>query len=158
MSCSPQPGFFNCEILPLLSPYPLCILLYLFFYWSRVDLPCCASFRCTAKWFSYIYTFQILFHYTLLQDIEYSSLCNTVGPCCLSILYIVVCVFLCVFYSSIVYELRRTVLQSEWDNWVVAHLHSSTILRVCALGTSHASNNWCHYLEDKPELCYTEFG
>ena len=34
----------------------------------------------------YIHThtlFQILFHYSLLQDIEYSSLCYTVGPCCL---------------------------------------------------------------------------
>ena len=28
--------------------------------------------------------FYILFHYGLLQDIEYSSLCNTEGPCCLS--------------------------------------------------------------------------
>ena len=27
--------------------------------------------------------FQILFRYRLLQDIEYSSLCYTVGPCCL---------------------------------------------------------------------------
>ena len=40
----------------------------------------------------YIYThtlFQIFFHYKLLQDIEYSSLALTVGPYCLSILYIV---------------------------------------------------------------------
>ena len=36
--------------------------------------------------------FHILFHYGLLQDIKYSSLCYTVGPCCLSILYIVVCI------------------------------------------------------------------
>ena len=36
--------------------------------------------------------FQILFHYRLLQDIEYSSLCSTVNPCCLSILYIAVCI------------------------------------------------------------------
>ena len=36
----------------------------------------------------YIYS-DILFHYGLLQDIEYSSLCYTVGPCCLSILYTV---------------------------------------------------------------------
>ena len=36
--------------------------------------------------------FQILFHYRLLQDIDYSSLCYTVGPCCLPILYIVVCI------------------------------------------------------------------
>ena len=30
---------------------------------------------------------RILFHYGLSQDMEYSSLCYTVGPCCLSILY-----------------------------------------------------------------------
>ena len=34
--------------------------------------------------------FQILFHYHLLQGIEYSSLCYMVGPCCLSLLCIVV--------------------------------------------------------------------
>ena len=41
-------------------------------------------FRWTVKWFTiYIHIlFQILFHYALLQDIEYSSLCYTVGPCC----------------------------------------------------------------------------
>ena len=40
----------------------------------------------------YIYVlFKVLFHYRLLQDIEYSSLCYTVGPCCLSVLYIVEC-------------------------------------------------------------------
>ena len=38
--------------------------------------------------------FQILFHYRLLQDIEYSCLCYIVGPCCLSILYMVVCICL----------------------------------------------------------------
>ena len=31
-------------------------------------------------------------HYRLLQDVEYSSLCYTVGPCCLSILDILVSV------------------------------------------------------------------
>ena len=39
----------------------------------------------------YIYVlFHILFHYGLLQDIEYCSLCYTVGPY-LSTLYTVVC-------------------------------------------------------------------
>ena len=39
----------------------------------------------------YIYIrFQILFHYRFLQDIDFSSLCYIVGPCCLSLLYIVV--------------------------------------------------------------------
>ena len=44
----------------------------------------------------YIYIcflFYILFHYRLLQDIEYGSLCYTQGPSWLSILYIVVCIF-----------------------------------------------------------------
>ena len=30
----------------------------------------------------------VLFHYGLSQDIEYSSQCYTVGPCCLSTLHI----------------------------------------------------------------------
>ena len=41
----------------------------------------------------YIYTlFHILFHYGLSQDIEYSSLCHTVGPWFLSILYVFICI------------------------------------------------------------------
>ena len=41
---------------------------------------------------TYISSFQILFHYSLLCDVEYNSLGYTVGSCCLSILYIVVCI------------------------------------------------------------------
>ena len=33
--------------------------------------------------------FQIIFHNRLLQDIQYSSQCYTVNPCCLSTLYTV---------------------------------------------------------------------
>ena len=36
--------------------------------------------------------FHIIFHSGLSQDTEYSSLCYTVGPCCLSIIYIIVCI------------------------------------------------------------------
>ena len=41
----------------------------------------------------YIYThiLFLIFHYRLLHGIGYSSLCYTVGPYCLSVLYIVVC-------------------------------------------------------------------
>ena len=35
--------------------------------------------------------FQILFSYRLSQNVEWSFRCYTVGPCWLSILYIVVC-------------------------------------------------------------------
>ena len=34
--------------------------------------------------------FHILFHYSLLENIEYTPLCYTVGSCCLSILYVIV--------------------------------------------------------------------
>ena len=37
-----------------------------------------------------MYILQSLYYYRLLQDIEYNSLCYTVGPCCLSVLYILV--------------------------------------------------------------------
>ena len=64
-------------------------------YWSTVDLQCCDSFKCIPKWFSYTYTyiylFQNIFPFRLLQNIKQSSLCYTVGPCWLSILNIVVC-------------------------------------------------------------------
>ena len=45
---------------------------------------------------TYTYThthiiFHIIFHYGLVQDVEYRSLYYMVGHCCLSILYIVIC-------------------------------------------------------------------
>ena len=46
------------------------------------------SVRYTAKWFRYIF-----FRDRLLQNIEYTTfLCYTIGPCGLSILYIVMCI------------------------------------------------------------------
>ena len=35
----------------------------------------------------------IIFHYGLSQDINYSSLCYTIGPCGPSFLYIIVCIY-----------------------------------------------------------------
>ena len=73
----------------------LFILIY-FLSWSIVDLQCCVNFCCITRWLSYTHIyilFHILFHYGLSQDIEYSSLCYTVGPCCLSIPYVIVCIY-----------------------------------------------------------------
>ena len=84
----------------------------------------------------YIYIlFQILFHYRLLQDIEYISLYYTVGLCWLSILYTVMlnrlssystqntkASFYCI--ENLVgyfHNTRRTVLfcnlKKRWSNW-----------------------------------------
>lgn len=61
---------------------------YFLFKWSIIDLWCCISFRCAAMWFNcihmykteytYIFVFQILSHYRLLWDIEYSPPCYIV--------------------------------------------------------------------------------
>ena len=48
----------------------------------RVHLQCCVSFTCTAQGCRinfHIYLFQILFLHRLLQNIEKSSLCSTLG-------------------------------------------------------------------------------
>ena len=76
------------------------------------DLPCrlpalftfchlkCNKFYLTVRWFSYmcIYIhilFHILSHYGLSQDMEHGSLCYTIGPCFLSISYLLVCICYC---------------------------------------------------------------
>ena len=44
---------------------------------------------CVCKYsYSFSLLFHILFHYNLFQDVEYSSLCYTGGPYCVSLLYI----------------------------------------------------------------------
>ena len=72
------------------------VLYFTIHYWSIVDLQCCVAFYYRAKWFSSTYKcilFYILYHYSLSQDIEYSSQFYTVGPCCLSILNVIVCIY-----------------------------------------------------------------
>ena len=39
-----------------------------------------------------VHIFVCISIFSLVQDIEYSSLCCTINPCCVPILYLVVCV------------------------------------------------------------------
>ena len=66
--------------------------------WSIVDLHCCANLWAShskvTSFYMYIHSFfNILFHYGLSQEIGYSSLRCTVGPCCLSILNVIVYIY-----------------------------------------------------------------
>ena len=63
---------------------------FCFFNWSMLiyNVLLITLYSKVIQLYIYIYFLNILFHYGLSQDIEYSSLCYTVGPCCLSILYI----------------------------------------------------------------------
>ena len=48
-------------VLAFLFSLEICFLfvfnLIFILYWGIVDLQCCVSFRCTAKWFNYTYTY-----------------------------------------------------------------------------------------------------
>ena len=80
------------------------------FYWSIIDLQGCASFRCIAKWFNYIYMlsfrlFSIIGCYTTLNQLLASSLRYT-GLCCL--FYVYQCVPANPFWSRQQDELEKT--------------------------------------------------
>ena len=85
---------FNLSCTQPLAQYFKLISKINFFNWSAVDLQCRVNFCCRAPWFSYTHIYihilflNILFHYDLSQDIKYSSLGYTLGPCLLSILHI----------------------------------------------------------------------
>ena len=80
-----------------LPPHP-CGLLGWFLKLEFSQLIMLCEFQvCREMIWLYIYKytsilFQVLFHYWLLQDTECNSLCYPVGPYCLSVLYIVVCI------------------------------------------------------------------
>ena len=83
---------FSCLTIFPSALLDLCLLILILFYWNIVDLQCCVNLYCT-KNCSVLHTcilFHILFHYGLSHVTEYSSLYYPVGPCFLSILYILV--------------------------------------------------------------------
>ena len=94
---APQPGIEHAllrlegEILPTGPPGKS--QLFIFFSIEVFTMLCSFQLYCRVNQLcrSVYILFQSLFHYRLLQDVEYSCLSSTVGPCCLSILYKVVC-------------------------------------------------------------------
>ena len=72
--------------------FPVGISNYLFLKIETLLIYTVVLISCVQKSDLVIYTyflFHILFHNSLSQDVTYSSLCNT-GPCCLSILWVIV--------------------------------------------------------------------
>ena len=83
-------GFNFVLVLPiyfLIEVYLVCSVLISVV--QQNDSVICNIYLCMYTLYIYIYTVKnILLHYSLSQDIEYSSLCHTVKPWCLSILCI----------------------------------------------------------------------
>ena len=80
--------------------YSIVFFFYIFeIFKFSYTLQCCVSFCCTAKWFSYVYTytprFWISFPFKSPQSIEQSSLTYTVCSHQLSILYTASVVYVC---------------------------------------------------------------
>ena len=78
------------NILPSSGPSNKTSLTILSFFenWNIVDLQCCTMLISAAYQSGsiiYIYSFPLWF----ITGIEYNSLCYTLGPCCLSVLYII---------------------------------------------------------------------
>ena len=79
--------------------YTKSIVFFSYFYWNIVE-SLLYNKKVTQLYiymymYIYIYThilLHVLFQYGLLQHVEYSSLCYSVGHCFLSILYIPVCI------------------------------------------------------------------
>ena len=72
------------------------LTLYEYSYSFILDSQCCVNFCGTSEWLSYTHIsilFNILFSYGLSWDIEYSSLCHTARLCCLSILFVIICIY-----------------------------------------------------------------
>ena len=67
-----------------------------YFYWSVVDLQCSGNLCCTAKWLSYTHIdilFLIFFSIMFITGYWVYSLSYRLGPCCLSILNVIVCIY-----------------------------------------------------------------
>ena len=68
----------------------------------------------------------ILLHDGLSQDFESSSLCSTVGPCCLSILCITVCIYCLLIFNSNTYQAISWLLSASVLFTVVGQISRQT--------------------------------
>ena len=110
--CTPPPGRNLADLTWCGQPHPKCpagllpnthtqTRAHLFFlYWNTIDLQCCVSFRCTAKWFNCICIcvcvcvcvcilfsfFSIISYYKMLR---YYKICYTVGSSWLTLCLLV---------------------------------------------------------------------
>ena len=88
-------GFFTTELWgkPFIEVYLIYnIVLVYDVQRSVLSLPI-HTYTLTFHIYIYIYIYIHFYQYGLLQNIEYNFLCYTGNPCCLSVLYIVLCIW-----------------------------------------------------------------
>ena len=101
--------------------------------------------------------FHILFHYGLSQDIGYSPLCCTVGPCCLSILDIIVCICSSPDHPSPPQPLATTSLFSMGCKVLNEHLSSklelyNSWMLLCYISPCYSGNFSVKTLKCHPQI------
>ena len=94
------------------------------------------SFWYTAKWFSYIHIY-ILFHYNLLEDIEYSSLCYAVGTFFLNLFYL----FIYFWLHWVFVAARELSLVAAWGGCSLLWFTAATVR--CGVWASHCGGFSC---------------
>ena len=78
----------------------------------------------------YIYIiFQILFHYRLLQDIKYSSLCYTVGHCFYLFFIFIFIIFKFLFYIGVYFIYNFLLASGVQQSDSVIHIHISILFQ-----------------------------
>ena len=141
------------------------VYLILFFYWNVVDLQCCASGVQYSN--SVIYTYICMYVYIhiffwflqimLLQDFEYNFLCYTVSPCCLSILYIAVCICasqILIYLPSPHHWWHHQLNEHEFEQTLGVGEGQGSLL-YCSPWSSKVRHNWAteQYEQYTPLLC-----
>ena len=115
------------------------ILLFTFFYICLITL---FLFLLPSPFHLFLHSFFFPFPLWFITGTEYSFLCYTVGPCCLSILYVVVC-----FWIVFSKWRSRNVQKKENHNWnVPSFLISPTrhILLVLGVWQNEGYEWWPH--------------
>ena len=76
-------------------PFPVSHCIFKKFYWRIVDLQCCVSFRCTAKWFSYTYINTYIHSFSDSFPIWFITECWVEFPVLYSRSLLVICFIYC---------------------------------------------------------------
>ena len=95
------------------------------FFFLKFLLKCIIDLQCCVSGVQQSYSdffLQVLFHNRLLQDIEFSSLHDAIGPCHLSILYVVACYLLekamAPHSSTPAWKIPWTEEPGPWRSWI----------------------------------------
>ena len=85
----------------------------------------------------YMYFFIFFSNYGLSQDVGHSSLCNTIGLCCLSILCIIVYIWFKWIYCNYIVLLSIFIFAALFFNWRITALQNCVVFCQTSVRIGH---------------------